>query len=63
MKRILTTLIALVTFAFNGFRFHASLPTLLLGLLNALMLFIYNTSLIKASRKQNTWEARSGPWG
>ena len=41
--------IALVTFAFNGFRFHASLPTLLLGLLNALMLFIYNTSLIKAS--------------
>ena len=43
--------IALVTFIFNGFRFHLSTPTLLLGLLNALMLFTYNTSLIKASSR------------
>ncbi|MBO6159585.1 MAG: hypothetical protein J6P72_10065 [Firmicutes bacterium] len=43
--------IALMTFAFNGFRVHISLPTLGLGALNALMLFTYNTSLIKASSR------------
>ncbi|MBQ7059924.1 MAG: hypothetical protein IJM83_11615 [Firmicutes bacterium] len=41
--------ISILTFIFNGFRFHLSGFTLLLGFLNALMLFTYNTSLIKAS--------------
>lgn len=43
--------IALVTLAFNRFRIHISTPTLILGILNALMLFIYNTSLIKAGSR------------
>lgn len=40
--------ITLVTYAFNGFQFHSSPLTLLFGILNGLILFGYNTSLIKA---------------
>lgn len=38
-----------MTFAFNGFQFSVSPFTLLMGVLNALALFAYNMSLIKAS--------------
>lgn len=41
--------VTLVTFAFNGFQFNISRFTLLMGILNALALFAYNMSLIKAS--------------
>lgn len=41
--------VTLVTFAFNGFQFNISRFTLLMGVLNALALFAYNMSLIKAS--------------
>lgn len=40
--------ITLATYAFNGFQFYASSLTLLFGVLNGLILFGYNTSLIKA---------------
>lgn len=40
--------ITLTTFAFNDFQFHVSPLTILFGLLNGLILFGYNTSLIKA---------------
>lgn len=40
--------ITLATYAFNGFQFHVSPLTLLFGILNGLILFGYNTSLIKA---------------
>ena len=43
--------IVLVTWAFIGFRFSLSWPTLLIGVLNATALFGYNTSLMKASTK------------
>lgn len=43
--------IPLVSLAFNGFRFAPSGLTVLLGVLNAAMLFVYNTSLIAASRR------------
>ena len=43
--------IALFTFAFNGFQFTASPFTIIMGVLNAAMLFGYNTSLIAASKK------------
>lgn len=43
--------IALLTFAFNGFAVTVSPATLLLGALNALMLFIYNTSIIRAGSR------------
>ena len=41
--------VTIVTFAFNGFQFSVSPFTLLMGVLNALALFAYNMSLIKAS--------------
>ena len=43
--------IVLITWALNGFRFHASAPTLIFGCLNALVLFGYNTSLIEAGKR------------
>ncbi|MBE5761176.1 MAG: hypothetical protein E7334_04175 [Clostridiales bacterium] len=43
--------ITLFTFAFNGFKFACAPLTLLLGVLNAAMLFGYNTSLIAAGKK------------
>ena len=43
--------IALFTFAFGGFSFTASPFTIIMGLLNACMLFGYNTSLIAAGKK------------
>lgn len=43
--------IALFTWAWIGFKFELSPITLLLGTLNAVVLFTYNTSLIKASSK------------
>lgn len=43
--------IALFTWAWIGFKFEVSLMTLLFGVLNAVALFGYNTSLIKASSK------------
>ncbi len=43
--------IVLGTLCFNGFRFSASWATVLIGVLNAAMLFGYNTSLIKASAR------------
>ncbi|MBQ4085660.1 MAG: hypothetical protein IJC54_03690 [Clostridia bacterium] len=43
------TAIAVLTFALAGFRFRPSLPTVLLGLVNAAMLTTYNKSLVKAS--------------
>ena len=43
--------IPLVSLAFNGFRFAPSGLTVLLGVLNAAMLFVYNTSLIAAGRR------------
>lgn len=43
--------IALFTWAWIGFKFNMSPITLLFGSLNAVVLFTYNTSLIKASSK------------
>ncbi len=43
--------IAVFTWAWIGFKFELSPITLLLGSLNAVVLFTYNTSLIKASSK------------
>ena len=43
--------IAIFTWAWIGFKFELSLTTLLLGALNAVVLFTYNTSLIKAGAK------------
>lgn len=40
--------ITLATYAFNGFQFYVSPLTLLFGILNGLILFGYNTALIKA---------------
>ena len=42
-------IVTLVTFAFAGFRFEASPITLILGVVNALAIVLYNTALIKAS--------------
>ena len=42
-------LVTAVTFAFAGFRFEASLVTVILGVCNALAIVLYNTSLIRAS--------------
>lgn len=42
-------IVTLVTFAFAGFRFEASPITIVLGIINALALVLYNNSLIKAS--------------
>lgn len=41
--------VTLLTFAINGFAFNISLPTFLLGALNALALLGYNIALIKAT--------------
>lgn len=41
--------VAIISFAFTGFSFSAAPLTILLGLINAAMLFGYNTCLIKAS--------------
>ncbi len=43
--------IAVFTWAWIGFKFEVSLMTLFFGVLNAVALFSYNTSLIKASSK------------
>lgn len=43
------SVIALLTLALAGFRYAPSLPTLLLGLINAGMLITYNMSLVKGS--------------
>ena len=43
--------VTLFTFAFGGFRFSLSPFTLLMGVLNALALFAYNMSLIKAGSR------------
>lgn len=43
------SVIALLTLCLASFRFAPSLPTLLLGLANAVMLTIYNHSLVKGS--------------
>lgn len=45
------TFAGFVTLALGGFRFAPSRTTLLLGLINAVMLLLYNTSLIEASRR------------
>ncbi len=45
------TVIALLTFAINGFRFAPRLSTVLLGLLCGLALIGYTTSLVKASSR------------
>ena len=42
--------ITLATYAFNGFHFFVSPLTILFGILNGLILFGYNTSLIKAGK-------------
>ncbi len=41
--------VTLVTLAFTGFHFEASLTTVLFGVANALAIVLYNTSLIRAS--------------
>ena len=43
--------IALLSFAFAGFDFNVSLISFLFGILNAAVLFGYNTSLIKAGER------------
>ena len=43
-------LIFVVTLAFNGFKIHLSLPTVILGVLNALMLYIFNIGVIRGTR-------------
>ena len=43
--------ITLITWALNGFRFHLSPPTLLFGVLNALVLLGYNSSLMAAGKR------------
>lgn len=43
------SVIALLTFVIAGFRYAPSLPTVLLGVLNAGMLITYNMSLVKGS--------------
>ena len=43
--------IALLTFAFSSFKFNISWISLLFGILNAAVLFGYNTSLIKAGER------------
>ena len=43
--------IALLTFAFTGFKFDISLLSFVFGALNAAVLFGYNTSLIKAGER------------
>ncbi len=43
-------IVALISFTFTGFSFSASPLTILLGLLNAVVLFGYNTCLIKAAQ-------------
>ena len=47
-------IVAVVTFAFAGFSFSVQWPTLVLGIANAVTLFLYNTCMIKA--------ANSGPY-
>jgi drug/metabolite transporter (DMT)-like permease len=42
-------IVALVSFAFAGFSFSVQWPTLVLGIANAVTLFLYNTCMIKAS--------------
>lgn len=44
-------IVALLTFAVNGFSFHAGWLTVVLALLNAVMLVTYNMSLIGASAR------------
>lgn len=41
--------LALVTFCLGLFRFEATTPTLILGVANAFVLVLYNTSMLKAS--------------
>lgn len=44
-------IIALMSLAFNAFRFNLSLPTLIIGVLNAAVLFGYNVSIIAAGSR------------
>lgn len=41
--------LALITFALGLFRFEATAPTLILGVVNAFVLVLYNTAMLKAS--------------
>ena len=41
--------LALITFALGAFRFEATLPTLILGTVNAFVLVLFNTSMLRAS--------------
>lgn len=43
--------IVLISLCFNGFRFGVSVPTLIIGVINAAALFGYNTSLIAAGER------------
>ena len=43
--------IAFLTFVFSGFNFNISWVSLIFGILNAAVLFGYNTSLIKAGER------------
>lgn len=43
--------IVLISLAFNGFRFNISLQTLIIGVINAAVLFGYNSSLIAAGAR------------
>lgn len=43
--------IVIISLAFNGFRFNLSLPTIIIGVINAAVLFGYNTSLIAAGAR------------
>ncbi len=43
--------IVVISLAFNGFKFNISVPTLIIGTINAAALFGYNTSLIAAGSR------------
>ena len=42
--------IFLVTLAFNKFKIHLSVPTIVLGVLNAIMLYVFNIGVIQGTR-------------
>ncbi len=46
-----SVVIVVITWAWQGFRFQADTVTLLLGVANALVIFGYNTAMIKASTR------------
>lgn len=43
--------IVIISLAFNGFKFNVSWQTLLIGVINAFVLFTYNTSIIAAGER------------